>query len=117
MTDSETLDKALYDQAKIYGKIASAIQVAKLCTPEVKELITHRNILHAFDFIQSCINPLLEPLRSRKEDEDNFVKSIGIIETNATLILHYLSECPAASFVHEELTQVVALAYQKWLGR
>lgn len=102
-----TLDKDLYDQARVSGKIASIIAVAGLCAPKVSQQI-QKNIFE-LEFIRSKFD-------LTKEHTDNTIdmeNCLKIFNDLSRWLLPQISICPGIGFLREELCCLILLTEQR----
>lgn len=104
-----TLDKDLYTQAQVFGKIASILVIAKICTPEIAEKV-RRNIPE-IEHIQSKFN-LLEDHSKNTREMQNCLQTLNNL---SSWLLHQIHNCPQASFLQEELSTLISLAEQRMI--
>ena len=102
-----TLDKDLYDQAKVAGKIGSILYVAKLCSPEVQKQIEKNQTEMAFVVTEFS---LTKEIQRNTRPLQNALQTLNALND---LLLHHTSKCAAVPFVLEELSALISLGEQR----
>ncbi|MCC7436697.1 hypothetical protein IT402_02375 [Candidatus Nomurabacteria bacterium] len=104
-----TLDKDLYDQARVSGKIASIITISKFCTPEIRAKV--EKSFTEMDHISSRFD-LMKDQTGNTRDIQNCLQTLNNL---SDWLLHQISNCPAAGFLQEELHLLLSLAEQRMI--